>query len=63
MALSRSKIKHLALSVLEDTDLTEEEAEQAADLIAGRILDEDPDAYDDEDSFTAPAGQRDDEEE
>ncbi len=61
MALSRSRIKSIALSALQDSDaLDEEEAEQLAITIAEKIVDADTDAYDD-DEPVAPEADGDDE--
>jgi hypothetical protein len=50
MALSKSKIKNLVSEVLEENQdsLDIDEVEELAGLVADRFLEEDPDAYDDE---------------
>ena len=53
MALSRSKIRSIAQQVLEDTDLTEEEA---AEKLADKYLQADVDAYEDDDGAPDPRG-------
>jgi len=56
MALSRSKIRSIAQQVLEDTDLTEEEAAEAAEKLADKYLQADVDAYEDDDGAPDPRG-------
>ncbi len=57
MGLSRSRIQTIVEETLEEStnSLDADEIEEVAAQVAGKIVDEDPDAYDDEEEDAEPS--------